>query len=722
VQGLWRRVAGKVNSFLSRRTAALSSFALSAESDYNAKEASSAPHVFPEAAMFARLIARSRLGVRRGWCALPIFLFQGLLAAQSTLVLGNASAELTGPWKFHVGDNPAWALPDFDDSKWGSMDLISPRASFDPYIGSSGFVPGWTSRGFPGYSGFAWYRLRINLRDPVPGGIALKMPDNVDDAYQVFANGQLIGTFGHFSGTSITAYVAQPRAFTLPAEIEGGFVTLAVRMWMDAHTPLIETSAGGMHGAPVLGQTTVVMAMHRLDWDALDRARASIFPEAAILLLAIAVAFSLFALDPKEKAYPWLGFACIVPLLVICEGQIVYYRTWIPATLAVFLRDVILSPPQIVLWIFFWACWFRLAENKFRRTAVLTLSLLQAVGTALERAPLFGRVVPVSALAWSSPLILILKLLLGAVLLGVTYRGILKNRLEGLLALPAVLFIGLAQYQYELRLFHAPIFFFSFGYTFSISQISTALSLVIITVLLVRRFLFTQRLREQWRLEIEQARQVQQVLIPEAVPPIAGFRLESEYRPAQQVGGDFFQILPGDDGSVLAIIGDVSGKGLRAAMLVALVVGTIRTLAKFTRDPIEMLHGMNERLCGRSSGQFATCQALHIAPGGDTKIANAGHLPPYWNGRELNVPGSIPLGIAEGVTFEAIAIKLRQGDSLLLMTDGIVEARDPNGELFGFDRVNELAKRNRNTVEIANAAQQFGQEDDITVLRIECTS
>ena len=670
--------------------------------------------------MLSRLIGQSWISPRWAQCVLPVLLaLPAIIPAQSTIVLGNATAELTGPWKFHTGDNPAWARPDFDDSAWSTMDLTPPQRSYDPYNGSGGFVPGWTACGYPGYSGFAWYRLRVSLRDPVEGGLALKMPENVDDAYQVYANGRFIGEFGRFSGKDVTDYVAQPRAFTLPSVIGSGPLTIAVRMWMDAHTPLIETAAGGLHGPPMLGQTQAVMAMERLDWDAVDRSESSESLEAAILLLAIAVAFSLYALDRTEPSYRWLGANCVVVLLVICVRQMAYYTTWIPAMFAVFLRDVILLPVQMALWIFFWACWFRLDGGVRLRRAVWALVVLQALGTALERAPLYGRLLPVDALSWLSPFVLALKLLLGAVLLWVTYRGVLKNRAEGLLALPAVALIGVAQYQYELQLFHAPILFFVFGYTVTANQIATALSLGIVTVLLSRRFLHAQRMREQWRLEIEQARQVQLVLMPEGIPSIPGFALESEYRPSQRVGGDFFQIIPGADGSILAIIGDVSGKGLRAAMLVALIVGAVRTLAKFTRDPVEVLRGVNERLFGRLKNQFATCLALHIAADGKTTIANAGHLPPLWNGCELALAGCIPLGIVECAPIEQSTLLLEPGDRLILLTDGVVEAQNKQRELFGFGRLGELALQDCSSVEIAASAQEFGQEDDITVLRIQ---
>jgi hypothetical protein len=670
--------------------------------------------------MLSRTIVRLWICSRWARRVLPLLLvLPAVMPAQSTIVLGDATAQLTGPWKFHTGDNPAWAQPDFDDSAWSTMDLTPQQGSRDPYIGSSGFVPGWTARGYPRYSGFAWYRLRVNVRDSVGGGLALKMPDNVDDAYQVYANGRFIGQFGRFSGRRVANYISQPRSFTLPAGIGSGPLTLAIRMWMDPHTMLVEDAAGGMHGPPVLGQTAAVMAMHRLDWDAVDRTTSGGFAEIAILLLAIAVGFSLYALDRTESAYLWLGVNCIVILLIVAAGDVVLYTTWVPAMPAVFLRDVVLFPLQMALWIVFWASWFQLDGRTRLFRAVWVVVALQALGTALQRAPLYGHLLPAHALIWVSPVVLALKLLLGAALLWVAYRGLLKDRTEALLALPAVVLIGLAQYQYELQLFHAPIQFFVHGYLVTANQIATTLSLAIVTVLLLRRFMHAQRAREQWRLEIEQARQVQQLLIPEEIPSMPGFALESEYRPSLQVGGDFFQFIPGADGSLLVVIGDVSGKGLRAAMLVALIVGAIRTLAAFTRDPIEMLRGINERLCGRLNNQFATCQVLHIAPGGQTTIANAGHIPPYWDGREVALQGSLPLGLVESAAFESVCVALERGSRLMLMSDGIVEAQNKRGELFGFARLEQMTSVNAPSSAIAAAAQAFGQEDDITVVRIE---
>lgn len=97
------------------------------------------------------------------------------------VLLGSSTAELTGPWKFHKGDNMDWARPEFNDLGWSAMDLTPPQGSYDPFLGTGGFVPGWTALGDPGYSGYAWYRLKTNVQyDSGPGAkgaLKLKLPN-----------------------------------------------------------------------------------------------------------------------------------------------------------------------------------------------------------------------------------------------------------------------------------------------------------------------------------------------------------------------------------------------------------------------------------------------------------------------------------------------------------------------------------------------------------------
>ncbi|MGB8480996.1 MAG: SpoIIE family protein phosphatase [Acidobacteriaceae bacterium] len=641
------------------------------------------------------------------------------------VTLGNATVPLDGLWKFHIGDSPqatgtkalAWAQPGFDDSGWGTMDLTPPAGSYDPILGSSGFVPGWTARGYKGYSGYAWYRLRVDIQDG-QSALALKMPDNFDDVYQVYVNGQRIGEFGRFTSNGVTFYNAQPRAFPLPAGVRSGTATIAIRMWMSPDTPLVDPDAGGLHGPPVLGHASAIAGLLQLDWDTFNRSNYSVFAEMAVLLLALLVAFGLYGLDPTEPAYLWLGLVCAASLARVVAVTFSYYSTAIDGTLSFLLQDAILVPLIIGLWVVFWAAWFRLPRMGRIHGMVWSLVSLLGLGTAMLRAPLYGSVVPVHAIVWLSPLTLTLKLLLGVLLLWVTVRGIRKDKAEGWLALPAVVLVAISLYGVELLVLHLPLHWFPFGVEVTLGQIGVILSLLIITVLLLRRFLHAQREREQWRLEIEQARQVQQMLIPEALPSIAGLTLESEYRPAQQVGGDFFQILPHSaDGSVLIVVGDVAGHGLQAAMLVALIVGAIRTATDTTFDPLSVLHTLNQRLWGRGHAH-ATCLAMHITADGEVTLANAGHMPPYLNGKEFPMEGALPLGMMESAEFPVMHFQLAPGDTLMLLSDGVAEAQDAQGHLFGFERIEAMLRQPITAAEVATVAQEFGQQDDISVMRV----
>ena len=211
---------------------------------------------------------------------------------------------------------------------------------------------------------------------------------------------------------------------------------------------------------------------------------------------------------------------------------------------------------------------------------------------------------------------------------------------------------------------------------------------------------------------------MQKILIPEETPAIPGFAISSIYRPAEEVGGDFFQVIPTAHGGALVVLGDVSGKGLKAAMTVSLIVGTLRTLADYTQSPALILNGLNRRLIGRTDDGFATCLIARIDADGSVALANAGHLAPFRNHEELPVLGSAPLGLVTDADYEELVFRLHENDTLLLYTDGVVEARNEAGELYGFDRVASLAASAGSVDEVVDAARSFGQHDDITVIRV----
>jgi hypothetical protein len=233
-----------------------------------------------------------------------------------------------------------------------------------------------------------------------------------------------------------------------------------------------------------------------------------------------------------------------------------------------------------------------------------------------------------------------------------------------------------------------------------------------------RRYLQAETEKASLESEMAAAREVQRVMVPEELPPIFGYGIESVYRPAAEVGGDFFQVIPLKSGRTLVVIGDVSGKGLRAAMIVSMIVGMLRTVSGFTEEPAEVLAELNRRLYGRTHGGFATCLAVRLEDGGRLALANAGHPSPYLNGTEVPFAGSIPLGLVETAGYEQTSLEMRGGDIAVLLTDGIAEAQNQERELLGFPRIESLLREGATAKNLVETAQQHGQNDDLTVLSI----
>jgi len=267
---------------------------------------------------------------------------------------------------------------------------------------------------------------------------------------------------------------------------------------------------------------------------------------------------------------------------------------------------------------------------------------------------------------------------------------------------------------------HAPVFIDVGGWLWAVTPAAIILLGAATLVIFVRDLIQDRREKQRMSAELEAARSVQQVLIPDEIASVPGFTIQSVYKPAGQVGGDFFQILPVKSGGVLVVIGDVSGKGMPAAMTVSLLVGTVRTLAHYTQSPGEILAAMNQRMMTRSHGGFTTCLVLRAVEDGTLTVANAGHIAPYLAGKELPLENGLPLGLSAETAYAESRFKLSPGQQLTLLTDGVVEARDKSGTLLGFERSGALSTQPAEA--IAQAAQTFGQDDDITVLTIALLS
>ncbi|HEX3985269.1 MAG TPA: SpoIIE family protein phosphatase [Acidobacteriaceae bacterium] len=223
-----------------------------------------------------------------------------------------------------------------------------------------------------------------------------------------------------------------------------------------------------------------------------------------------------------------------------------------------------------------------------------------------------------------------------------------------------------------------------------------------------------ERQRAEFAAELKAASAVQQLLLQSASRPTPGFQIESVYLPAKEAGGDFFFVQPTADGSITAIVGDVAGKGLTAAMRVAMILGVLRR--ETSEDPAEILFHLNNALVAQGQLGFTTACCLRIAPTGMFVLANAGHISPYIAGEEISSAPALPLGLVPDSTYGTLQGRLPSGKWLVLMSDGVPEARSASGQLLGFDQLVPLSRLTAHA--IADAACRFGQEDDITVLTI----
>ena len=638
-------------------------------------------------------------------------------ARVTQVTLGQSVVALNGPWKFHIGDNPKWADPNFDDSAWQDYTVDSKQRTLSVVqLLQSKAMPGWQRHGHPGYTGYAWYRIRLQA-PPHADSLALLMPQHVDDGYEVYVNGQKIGSFGKLDGWHLT-YTEQPKLFSISARVlKGGQpIALAIRFWNSRYEGVVfgeHNLDGGLRGVPLLGPPELLRVFQQSVQERIGQTswhlRLFIPACGAVGIISL----FLFVFSRRLREYLWAGIS-LTSLAVVAAATAVEHaqQTSIPFQLADAIAFVAYCAGFFALPL---AAMYLLGVPRplWRRVNYVVFAVdftygLVVLGMGLGFLPptiILDRIYSLSL----PPYLPFIFLLVAITVDGLRTIG----RKAWVLLTPGVLFVF---YLILSRLFA------STGRFLLITEVvSVGVPMAVLVIFLMR---FTDQQRENIRLfdDMKQAREVQQVLIPEELPQIPGLTIESEYRPAREVGGDFFQIVPHTtDGSVLIVVGDVTGKGLQAGMLVALIVGAIRNETAHTFDPLAALNALNQALCGRGHAH-ATCLALRIAADGSATLANAGHLPPYLNGKELPMEGALPLGMAEDAKFSVMHFQLAPGDRLLLLSDGVAEAQDEKGQLFGFERISKLLQKPISAAEVAAAAQAFGQEDDISVLSVTRTA
>lgn len=595
----------------------------------------------------------------------------------------DGAIHLNGGWRVHDGDDPAWSASNFDDSTWTATSLDDPQNIF---------------------AGRRWYRLRAHL--PASQTPLALLITGGSGTYEIYLNGQRV------PGPALTSSfgVTYPKTCIVPLPENSGDIEIALRTFVP-DTSMFLPDRGAFRV-----QAGTVTAIADADSAAVSRRFNDVIDGTIIHILIMLAGFSalvLFAYQPDHREYLWLGIYLIVDAFssvffeLALSSFLPFYVNWFFGDPCAYLGTI----AQIEFT-------FNFAGQRVTRgwrvyEGLLLLPII--FGTFPAWLGFFSR----GMLNLIEVFLIVPAAFILPVLLFTWYRR--GNREAAWLVIPSLLPIatealadlGIVSsylgWQLGMRLSDG----FRLG-SFAIQPFDLADLLFLFAIGVVMFFRFTRVSRDQARsaAELDAARQVQQRLVT-APPVVRGFTIESAYLPAQQVGGDFFHVRASDDG-VLIVIGDVSGKGLGAAMTVSAVVGALRAMPALS--PGTILAALNRGLSGSSSGGFVTCLAVQIASDGTATLANAGHPAPYRDGKEVAVESGLPLGIVAEAAYGEVTLSLAPGDTLTLLTDGVVEARNENGELFGFDRTAAVSGTSAN--QIAKTAELFGQEDDITVLTL----
>jgi serine phosphatase RsbU (regulator of sigma subunit) len=241
--------------------------------------------------------------------------------------------------------------------------------------------------------------------------------------------------------------------------------------------------------------------------------------------------------------------------------------------------------------------------------------------------------------------------------------------------------------------------------------------------------------RERIEQELRVARLIQQTLLPKSAPELGGYQIAAYYRPAREVGGDFYDFHLLSEGRLGLVTGDATGKGVPAALVMSTTCGMLQLAAQAlgSSSPREVLSRVNETLLARiPANMFVTCFYCVLNPeSGRVVYANAGHDLPYlWHSgkcEELRARG-MPLGLMPGMSYEEKEIVLDGGESVLFYSDGLVEAHNPKGEMFGFPRLRALVAEHGEERSLGDilleelysfVGEGWEQEDDITLLTLK---
>jgi hypothetical protein len=646
----------------------------------------------------------------------------------------GSPVRLAQDWRVGISSDPKAVQPDFDDSAWAIRDALGTMSDVPDEDSKSGVGPVMRERGpnpdFGRDRRYAWFRLHIKLAQnhgPVALLIQLPVSENASlginstgPGVDVFANGKLVHPEGPH-GDAPQHYQQISRIYDLSLSPDETSLTLVIRtiyipFGYSAYTSFFVNRTLYLGNRDDLNRALEVWSDKGL-FERLPR-----LIDSVLLLVLGMFLFALFYAQRSHTEYLWLALHELIqaPIAWVelsgsnAELDSLWYA-------GVVLELVLISS---YLYFEFLIAFVGLKPKKWYvkwhiRILRYAAPLLAAVGPSLL---LVGH-------SKTAGFMLIAALVVSTfwivgwlvfVLVTLIVAAARRNFEAGLLLIPLVLTaVGIlepvltsAMGEMSGRTYSSPLTIRAGAIPIHFASIADFTGILVIVLIIFVRFLRIHRDQERASSELAAARSVQELMIPLEKLATPGFEIDTVYDPANEVGGDFYHLQTIGDGGLLVVVGDVAGKGLKAAMNVSMLMGALRKTTE--QSPAKILESLNRVLAGSDS--FTTCQAALFGANGELTIANAGHIPPYLNSQEVELPGGLPLGVLPENSYEEVRLYLHPGDRLLLVSDGVVEARKPSGELFGFDRVHNLS--NQTAFYVAEAAKDFGQEDDITVLTV----
>ncbi len=616
---------------------------------------------------------------------LTLLAFAALLAGQSPALY----VDLSGDWRFQTGDRPEYASAEFDDSAWPTIRL--PRTGKQP-------------------QGYWWLRRTIDLPEWADTTQLAITIGGLNEVYEVYVNGILAGAIG--GPSFFKTYTARPRTMSLPAgAVPKGArrIRVSLRLWYSGNLIPPEFGLAGLPDAGPYLLTYAYNAPHdagRASMAVRERVAAGMLAAASIEFILGLLLLVCWLFQSSRRELAW--FACFLLIEAVTHGWIFFtlagdwshgVTTFVGLALTLgplfllqfalpLINDGVMKKTLQAM------AWLAFALHVVSNATQGQLSFLFPLTVlALMEAALCAVLAKAAILAWRQADRSAAVIPAGICLLALSW-----------LLLVLTLMAGADKVNLTI-----------YGIRWEFTSIATILIGTIFTIQLIRGL---GAASERLTGEIEAARAIQQLLLPgTSIDSGSGFHTDTAYQPASEVGGDFYQTLAFPDGGHIVLVGDVSGKGLRAAMLVSVAIGALRR--ETSSSPAAVLAGLNQALAGHAGGGFVTCCCLRYEEGGRVLAASAGHPNPYLDGLEVELDAGLPLGISADAVYQEVECILPPGSQMTLVSDGVVEAENTKRELFGFDRTREISTKPAQ--EIADAAKAWGQTDDITVVTVRRT-